>query len=83
MAILHVRDFPTAKYAQIKKLAAARKRSLSQQIIALIEIGLEQEQLLEQRRQAIARVRAIRAQTRPPRKGEPIAVEMLREDRNR
>lgn len=83
MTILHVRGVPENLHRKLKKRAKASKRSLSAEVIVLLNEVLEQEARAEQIREVIARIDRIRATTRPPGKGEPTSVEMLREDRSR
>ncbi len=80
MATIHVRSVPDALYAQVRELAQARQRSLSAEVVALLETALA----AESRRQQQANVLdAIRRRRFTPPAGAPDSVELLREDRAR
>ena len=83
MTILHVRGVPEGLHRKLKKRAKSSKRSLSAEVIILLNEVLEQEAKAQQLNEVIARIDRIRATTRRPGKGKPTSVEMLREDRSR
>jgi plasmid stability protein len=80
MATLHVRSVPDELYARIQELASARKRSLSAEVITLLEQALGEEKRLEQQPQLLAEIRRDRLVPSP---GAPDSVTLLREDRGR
>lgn len=80
MPILHVRNVPEDLYERIKQQAAAQNRSLSAQVITLLERAVEgtsrsQDEILE----GISRRRFFR----PADAGAPESATLLREDRAR
>ena len=80
MPILHVRNVPEELYETIRRQAESQKRSLSQQVIhllekAVIEDRFEQAKILMNIRQ--------RQSFSPEKAGAPNSTELLREDRNR
>ena len=78
MATIHVRSVPDALYAQVRELAQAKQRSLSAEVVALLETALA----AESRRQQQANVLdAIRRRRFIPPAGAPDSVDLLREDR--
>ena len=80
MATIHVRSVPDALYAQVRELAQAKQRSLSAEVVALLETALA----AESRRQQQANVLdAIRRRRFIPPAGAPDSVDLLREDRAR
>jgi plasmid stability protein len=81
MPTLHVRDVPTQLYEELRRRAVTEGRSLSAEVIKLLEVGVRQPQLLDsafweridQRRQALEREF-----------GQfPSSVDDLRDDRSR
>jgi len=78
VATIHVRSVPDALYAQVRELAQAKQRSLSAEVVALLETALA----AESRRQQQANVLdAIRRRRFIPPAGAPDSVDLLREDR--
>jgi hypothetical protein len=80
MQTLHVRSVPDDLYNRLRSLAQSEQRSLSAQVIMLLDRALEDETKLQQQAQILAEIRRRRF-TPPP--GAPDSVEMLREDRDR
>ncbi len=78
MPILHVRNVPGALYEQLKERAEAQRRSLSAEVIMLLEWAIEQAEY-----DSATALRAIRerraAYTAPD--NTPDSVTLLREDR--
>jgi plasmid stability protein len=80
MATLHVRNVPDKLYAMLKARAQADGRSLSAEVLMILERALQrprysQRELLQnlQRRQHFS----------PAKAGAPSSLELLREDRER
>jgi plasmid stability protein len=80
MATLHVRNVPDQLYEMLKAHAQAEGRSLSAEVLMILERSLKrlnhsQRDLLEslQRRQRFS----------PAKAGAPSSLELLREDRER
>ena len=80
MSILHVRNVPDPLYRQLKQRAEARRRSLSAEVITLLEWAIE-----EAERRPEATLDAIRARRhfKPTAAGAPDSTTLLREDRAR
>lgn len=79
VATLHVRGVPDGLYDRVRKLAAARQRSLSAEIVQLLEQALTDEDL---RAEQAALLESIRRHRYAPPEGMNSVV-MLREDRQR
>jgi plasmid stability protein len=80
MQTLHVRSVPEELYDRLRALAQAKQRSLSAQVILLLDKALEEEAKHQEQAQVLAELRRRRF-TPPP--SAPDSVEMLREDRQR
>lgn len=85
MAILHVRNIPDELYERIKKRAHSEKRSLSAEILTLLERGLNEDRRTPGPRQrSIAKIleenRRDRESWRLP-EGAPDSVQLIRESR--
>lgn len=80
MPILHVRNVPEGLYETIRRQADTQKRSISQQVIYLLERAIledrtEQDRLLKSIQQ--------RRSFNPEKAGAPDSTQLLREDRQR
>jgi len=82
MAILHVRNVPEKLYKRIQKLAEEENRSVTAEVIQLLNQGL---QAREARRGAVELIERIRqrAQKIELPRGWKDSAELLREDRSR
>ena len=80
MSTLHVRSVPEDLYEQLQALAQTRQRSLSAQVIALLERALADEYTRQAQGELLA---AIRRRRFVPPAGSPDSVLLLREDRER
>lgn len=80
MNTLHVRSVPDALYERLQQLAHARNRSLSAQVITLLEQAIEIEE--RRRKQAKILVSIQRRRFKVP-KNAPSSLELLKEDRAR
>ncbi len=80
MATLHVRGVPDDLYAQLQMIAETHQRSLSSQVIALLNRSILAE--LRQQRQAEL-LETIRRQRTSLPTGTLDSVVLLREDRER
>jgi plasmid stability protein len=80
MSILHVRNVPEPLYRRLKQRAKTRRRSLSAEVITLLEWALE-----EADRRPAATLEAIRTRRHfdPAAAGAPDSTDLLREDRAR
>ncbi len=77
-AYVHVR-VPGTLYKRFRKLAAANNRSITAQVIELMELWLAQE---EARRQQAALLDSTRRNRWTPPAGAGSVVELVREDRD-
>jgi len=80
MATLHVRRVPEELHECVHALARAKRRSLSAQVIALLQRAVADETRQQQQAQVLDEIR--RQRFAPP-QGAPDAVDLLREDRAR
>lgn len=80
MAILHVRNVPEPLYERLKDRAEVQRRSLSAEVITLLEWAIEEVE----RRPAVT-LDAIRRRRsfNPAAAGAPDSTTLLREDRGR
>ena len=83
MATLLVRDLPDDLLARFKCVAKAQHRSVPAETIHLIEQAVRDFDLLETRRQALARIAQRREHLLPTPPDEPDSLTLLREDRSR
>jgi len=82
MPTLYVRNFPAKVYDRIRDLAARKHRSMSAEVITLIEQGIAHDMLQERRSEALANIARRRTSyTAPP--GSIDSLTLLREDRER
>lgn len=80
MTILHVRNVPESLHQRLKERAEAQRRSLSAEVIILLEWALaDAEQRSETTLEAIRRRRTFS----PAEVGAPDSTTLLREDRER
>lgn len=77
MAQVLVRNLADDVVERLKARAAAHGRSLEGELRGILEAAARTP-----KEEALARLDAIRATTRPPGPGEPTAAEMIREDRD-
>jgi len=80
MSILHVRNVPQDLYLRLKQRAETRRRSLSAEVITLLEWAIEEaERASELSLESIRRRRFFE----PASVGAPDSTTLLREDRER
>ena len=79
MAILHVRGVPDELHELLRKRAAAHQRSLSAEVIALLDRATGREDPAERLRENLDRLEAIRRRSKPGPKG--YAADLIREMR--
>ncbi len=77
MSTLLVRRVPEDLYRQIQRLAEARNRSLSAQVVIMLTQALEEEQNRKTRARTLTSIRCRRFSA--PKKA-PSSLELLRED---
>ncbi len=80
MAILHVRNVPDALYEQLRRRAEAEGRSLSAEVVILLDQALEAEG--GDQAAILAEIRRRRSY-RPSVVGAPDSLTLLRADRER
>ncbi|MBN1583331.1 MAG: hypothetical protein JXA89_21660 [Anaerolineae bacterium] len=80
MAILHVRHVPDELYARLQRRADAQRRSLSAEVITLLDWAIEEIERGSATTLATIRTRRFYA---PAAAGAPDSVTLLREDRAR
>ncbi len=80
MNTLHVRSVTDTLYNRLQELARARNRSLSAQVITMLEQAIEIEE--RRRKQAKVLVSIQRRRFKAPR-NTPSSLELLKEDRAR
>jgi plasmid stability protein len=80
MAILHVRNVPEELYARLKQRAEEQRRSLSAEVITLLEWAIE-----EAERNPTVTLSIIRERRSfdPSKAGAPGSTQLLRHDRDR
>jgi plasmid stability protein len=82
MAILHVRDFPDDLHRRLKQRAAEHRRSLSAEVIKLLEWAVEEADRSAKVSLSLAAIRERRS-FEPAKVGVPDSTTLLREDRDR
>lgn len=88
MATLHVRNVPDYLYARLQQLASAQHRSISAQVIALLESALpvEEQQPQGETSKSITKILAEsrrRRRVNPADFGLPDSTTLIQEDRDR
>jgi len=83
MATLYVENVPDDLYSALRKQAKSRRKSIAQEIIALLEAHVPTSQELERRRRLLET--ALRMSARRPAASGPFppTQELLRQDRAR
>lgn len=82
MPTLHVRNIPDELHDRIRTLASAQKRSLSAEVVNLLERALQDEQVRVSQQVLLTTI-ARRRRSRRTNQQIPDSVALLREDRNR
>ena len=81
MATLYVRNFPEELYARLKAAAAEARRSLSAEVVVIVDEALE-ERAAREHSEALRRIEE-RRQRNPQPPDAPDSLTILREDRAR
>jgi len=81
MPILHVRNVPEEMYTELKARAQTEGRSLSAQVIIMLEQALHQP--ARPQSEVLAALDARRYRFSPRKAGAPPSTELLRQDRSR
>lgn len=82
MPILHVRNVPERIYQRLQRLAAERNRSVSAEVITLIEGAMDAEEQRVEQLKLLENIRKNRYSF-PEDMKVPEAWELIREDRDR
>ena len=82
MATLHVRNIPDEMYQAIRTLASQERRSISAEVVILLEMALEQEDLRGRKLAALESIARQRNSLDVP-EGAVDSLTLLREDRDR
>lgn len=80
MNTLHVRSVPDSLYKRIRSMANVKNRSLSAQVITLLEQAVEAEERRVEQAKVLASIQ--RRRFKAP-KNAPSSLDLLREDRAR
>ena len=80
MNTLHVRSVPDDLYKRLQKLANAKNRSLSAQVITMLAQAVDEEERRKKHAKALVSIQ--RRRFKAP-KNAPSTLELLREDRGR
>lgn len=80
MSILHVRGLEEQLYGKLNKLAEQHGRSLSAEVIALLQQAVEREELRTQRNTVLLQIKEASA---PYGETGTTSTNLLREDRER
>ena len=81
MPLIQVRDVPDHIYRLLSEQAEKERRSLAQQVVAVLARGLDVELDAKSRRQKV--LRAIEASAPPGARKLPDPAKLIREDRRR
>lgn len=82
MAILHVRNVPEKLYRRIQELAEEEKRSMTAEVIALLDAAVERQKARKRTAGMLNRIRRRSTTVKLP-SGWVDSVELIREDRER
>jgi plasmid stability protein len=82
MATLYVEDIPDDRYEALYELAKRNQRSISEEILALLQENVPTEKEIEARREAIRRLEKLTF-TSNSTTPMPSSLDMIREDRER
>jgi len=82
MPTLHVRNVPEELYKRLQELAEKENRSLTAEVIALLESAVKQRESRKGTAKVLERIRQRSQKIKLP-AGWVDAVELIREDRNR
>lgn len=80
MHTLHIRSVSDDLYERLQKLAHAKNRSLSAQVIAMVTQAIEDEERRKKQAKVLTSIQ--RRRFKAP-KNAPSSLELLREDRRR
>ncbi len=81
MPDLYVRNVPAQLYEDLKRRAAAEGRSLSAEVIALLDAAINRRTTIDP--EALERLREMRERLLRPHGTFPSNVDLIREDRER
>jgi len=81
MPTLHVRNVPDDLYERLRQRASAEKRSLSAEVLALLEAAIQRHP--ESQQELFERIRRRRGEIQREHGRLPSSVDLVREDRAR
>ena len=81
MPTLYVENVPETLYDSLRSLAKQHRRSMSAEVISLLEHHVPTPEDLARRREVLEFSRRILAKQTPPPPGTPTVVDMIREIR--
>jgi len=82
MPTLYVRDFPDDLHCRVKERAASNRRSLSAEVVVLVDEALKHTQAAARSAEALRRIARRRRNSGVP-AGSLDSLSLLREDRDR
>jgi uncharacterized protein YeeX (DUF496 family) len=82
MPTLQIRDLPQELYDELSESAEINRRSLTQQAIVCLEIGLQKENKVNAKQKAIEHLNQLRDEIKIKMTSDDI-IKMIREDRDR
>lgn len=83
MATLYVRNVPDDLYEALRKRARQNRRSITAEVLAVLEQNIPTSRELRARREVFRRLRHLRSIPSPSAGPFPSTEEMVREDRRR
>ena len=83
MPTLYVENVPVDLYEALRRRASQRRKSISAEVLDLLEQNVPTPKELSRRRKVLKQVLLIRAQPAPQSGPFPTVEELLREDRRR
>ncbi len=83
MPTLYVENVPETLYESLRSLAKEHRRSISAEVLWLLESYVPTPEDLARRREVLDFSRRLLAKQAPPAPGTPTVVDMIREDRDR
>ena len=83
MATLYVENVPDDLYEALRKRASTQRRSISAEVLSLLELHIPTKKVLKARREAFRKLQQLRFTKSVSDESFPSSVEMIREDRER
>ena len=83
MATLYVENVPDELYGALRKRAKSHRRSITAEVLALLEDNVPTEKELKRRSDLLRKLDRLSASVKRVRRAFPSAEQMIREDRSR